>query len=174
MSTIAEARPPLSHGRIAFFLMIAMAATVGTALGFQYIGGYLPCKLCYEQRIPFYIGVPVMAVAVLTSLMHWPAWMTRALLLVGGLLMAWGLYMGVYHAGVEWAWWPGPTDCGVAVDLPPATGGSGGILDDIDTIIPPSCDKAALRILGLSFAGWNVLASVFLAAVAFFGATRKN
>jgi len=118
--------------------------------------------------------VPVVALALLSSALHWPAWMTRALLVVGGLLMAWGLYLGVYHAGVEWAWWAGPTDCGVAVDLPPATGGSGGVLDDIDKIMPPFCDKAALRILGLSFAGWNVVASLFLAAVAFAGAARRR
>jgi disulfide bond formation protein DsbB len=173
MSTIALARPPRTHVKVALFLLVAMAATVGTALGFQYIGGYLPCKLCYEQRIPYYVGVPVMALALLSSTLHWPAWLTRALFVVGGLLMAWGLYMGVYHAGVEWQWWAGPADCGVAVDLPPATGGSGGILDQIDDIIPPSCDKAALRILGLSFAGWNVIASLVLGAVAVFGATRK-
>ena len=44
----------------AFFLAVAMAATVGGALGFQHIGGYIPCKLCYEQRIPYYVGAPLM------------------------------------------------------------------------------------------------------------------
>ena len=173
MSMTVDARPPRTRLMAALFLTVAMAATVGTALGFQYIGGYLPCKLCYEERIPYYIGVPLMALAVLSSLMHWPAWMTRLLLLAGGLLMAWGLYMGVYHAGVEWQWWAGPTDCGVAVDLPPATGGSGGVLDIINDVIPPSCDKAALRVLGLSFAGWNVVASLVLGAVAFYAAAKK-
>ena len=57
--------------------MLAMAATVGTALGFQHIGGYIPCKLCYEQRMPYYVGVPLMAVALLSSALHWPAWLTR-------------------------------------------------------------------------------------------------
>src|SRR5690606_14944092 len=41
-----------------------MAVTVGTALGFQHIGGFMPCKLCLEQRVPFYIGVPVMVLAL--------------------------------------------------------------------------------------------------------------
>jgi disulfide bond formation protein DsbB len=31
------------------------------------------------------------------------------------------------------------------------------------------CDEAAVRFLGLSFAGWNVLVSLFTAAVAFWG-----
>lgn len=152
----------------ALFLTLAMAATVGTALGFEHIGGYIPCKLCLEQRTPYYIGVPLMAFAALSSLMHWPAWLTRGLLLGGGLLMAWGVYMGVYHSGVEWGWWPGPTDCG-AVAAPTDTGGQ-GVLDALNTVVPPACDKAAGRFLGLSFAGWNVVASLILATVAFRGA----
>ena len=66
----------------------------------------------------------------------------RAACWAGGLLMAYGLYLGVYHSGVEWGWWPGPTDCGM-VAAPPDTGGK-GVLDAINTVVPPSCDKAAL------------------------------
>ncbi len=156
----------------ALFLLVAMAAVVGTALGFEHIGGYMPCKLCLEQRLPYYAGVPLMALAVLSSTLHWPPIVTRGLLIVGGLLMAYGLYLGVYHAGVEWAWWEGPTDCAVVV--PPASGGSGGVLDQIDQVVPPSCDKASLRVLGLSFAGWNAVASLVLMLVAFRGAFSRG
>ncbi|BCH22680.1 disulfide bond formation protein B [Mesorhizobium sp. L-8-3] len=156
----------------ALFLTVAMAAVVGTALGFEHIGGYIPCKLCLEQRIPYYAGVPLMALAALSSTLHWPAWVTRGLLVVGGLLMAWGLFLGVKHAGVEWGWWAGPTDCG-AVAAPVDTGGK-GVLDALNTFVPPACDTAALRVLGLSFAGWNVIASLILAAIAFRGAFGKG
>ncbi|MBN9232194.1 MAG: disulfide bond formation protein B [Mesorhizobium sp.] len=155
----------------AAFLTVAMAATVGSALAFQYIGGYIPCKLCYEQRIPYYVGVPLMLLAVLAAVFKLPAWITRALLVVGGLLMVYGLYLGIYHSGVEWAWWPGPTDC-TNVAGPVDTGGK-GVLDVLDKFVPPSCDKAALRILGLSLAGWNAIASVILAAIAFRGAYKR-
>lgn len=156
----------------ALFLAIAMAVVVGTALGFQHIGGYMPCKLCLEQRTPYYVGVPLMALAGLSSVMHWPAWMTRALLALGGLLMLYGLYLGAYHAGVEWRWWAGPTDC-AAVSGTIDTGGK-GLLDVLNEVVPPRCEDAALRVLGLSFAGWNVLASAFLAVVALRGAFRKG
>ena len=157
--------------RAALFLVLAMAATVGTALGFQYLGGYIPCKLCLEERIPYYVGVPVMALAVISAALRWPAAVTRGLLAVGGALMVWSLYMGVYHAGVEWKWWPGPTDCG-AVDAP-STGGK-GILDSLNTFVPPACDEAAGRFLGLSFAGWNAVASLILAGVAWWSAFRRK
>ena len=148
---------------------LVMTATVGTALGFQHLGGYIPCKLCLEQRLPYYVAIPVMLLALASSVMKLPPIVTRALLLAGALLMTWGVYLGVFHAGVEWGWWPGPTDCGVVAS--PETGGS--LLDQLDGVVPPSCDQAAGRFLGLSFAGWNVVASLFLAAIAYVAAFRK-
>jgi disulfide bond formation protein DsbB len=151
-------------------LTVGMAGTVGTALAFQHIGGYIPCKLCLEQRMPYYIGAPLMLLALLAAVFRFPAWIVRVLLFAGAALMLWSVYLGVNHAGVEWSWWPGPTDCG-AVDAPPA---GGNILDQIDETIPPSCDKAAGRFLGLSFAGWNAVASLALLAVALCGALKRD
>lgn len=170
--TIAAVPRPSPQTPYAFFLALGMAAVVGTALGFQYIGGYIPCKLCLEQRIPYYVGIPVMLLATVSAVMRWPAWVTRGLLVVGGLLMAWGLYLGVKHAGVEWGFWAGPTDCG-AVAAPADTGGK-GVLDALDTFVPPSCDKAAWRdpVLQLSFAGWNAVMSLLLGVAAFRGALK--
>jgi disulfide bond formation protein DsbB len=56
-----------------------------------------------------------------------------------------------------------------------SSSGGNGILDQIDKVVPPSCDKAAGRFLGLSFAGWNAVASAVLAGIAFAGAfTRRK
>lgn len=155
----------------AALLAFGMAGTVGTALAFEHIGGFIPCALCLGQRVPYYIGAPVMALALVSALAKWPALVTRGLLVAGGLLMVWSLYMAAYHAGVEWGWWPGPGDCGVAV-APVDTGGL-GILDAIDRYVPPSCDVASGRFMGLSFAGWNVLSSLGLGAVAFYAAFAR-
>jgi disulfide bond formation protein DsbB len=149
----------------ALFLGIAMAIVVGTALGFEHIGGYIPCALCLEQRIPYYIGAPLMLVAAIVSKAGGPSWAVRGLLAVGGLLMLYGLVLGVYHSGVEWHWWEGPASCATSADA--VTKDAGSLLGDLSSKKPPSCDAAALRVLGLSFAGWNVLASAALAAVAF-------
>ncbi|MGE0502472.1 MAG: disulfide bond formation protein B [Rhizobiaceae bacterium] len=161
---------PTTRTFAAALLTIGMAGTVGTALAFQHLGGYIPCKLCLEQRLPYYVGAPLMLLALLAAVFRLPVWIVRCLLLVGAALMVWSLYLGVNHAGVEWGWWPGPTDCG-AVDAPPS---SGNILDQIDQAIPPSCDKAAGRFLGLSFAGWNAVASLGLLAVALRGALKRD
>lgn len=154
----------------AALLALGMAVTVGTALGFQHIGGYIPCKLCLEQRLPYYIGVPVAALALAAAAFRLPPLLVRGLLLAVALLMMWSIFLGAFHSGVEWGFWPGPADCG-AVALPPS--GSGSLLDQLDAVIPPSCDQAAGRFLGLSFAGWNVVASLGLSAIAWAAALRK-
>jgi disulfide bond formation protein DsbB len=158
------------HLKTAVFLFLAMIVTVGSALGFQYIGGYLPCKLCLEQRFPYYAGIPLMALAILASAFRWPAVLTRTLLALGGILMLIGLGLAVFHSGVEWKFWAGPTDC-TAVSMSITTN-AGNLLNDMNAIHPPACDTAALRVLGLSFAGWNAIASLILAAIAFRGAKK--
>lgn len=158
--------------RSALFLALAMAAVVGGALGFQYIGGYIPCKLCLEERTPYYFGVPLMLLAALSGRLSWPAWLTRGLLAIGGLLMTYGLVLAVYHSGVEWSWWEGPSDCTAAGNAPQSS--ASDLLSTIDKVVPPACNEAAGRFLYLSFAGWNAVASIILAAIAWWSALTKK
>jgi disulfide bond formation protein DsbB len=158
----------------ALLMSMAMALTVGLALGFEHIGGYLPCKLCLEQRMPYYIGAPLMLLTAYAGAAGAPASLIRIALLVGAAIAAFSLYLGVKHTGVEYGWWAGPTDCGAVVA--PAGGGGQGVLDQLNTIIPPSCDKAAWRdpVLRLSFAGWNAIISAALLLVALRGALSRS
>ena len=77
-----------------------------------------------------------------------------AVLLLAALANAW---LGGYHAGVEWKFWQGPTDCsGPVVDL----GSAGTLLQRLDTVKVIRCDEVQWRFLGLSLAGYNVLISL--------------
>ena len=157
--------------RTALLLFLGTAATVGTALGFEHIGGYIPCMLCLQQRIPYYVAIPVAAAALIAIYMHRPAIVSRFLLLIIAVAMTIGFGLAVYHSGVEYGWWLGPASCGA---VPTPAGNGNGILDQLNTVIPPSCDSAAWRdpIIGLSVAGWNVLASALWAIVAYRGALK--
>ena len=157
----------------AAFMAIAMTVVVGTALGFEHIGGFVPCKLCLEQRQPYYIGVPIAVVTLIGAYLRWPAVIVRGGLLIVALLMAYGLALGVYHSGVEWAWWMGPADCSTS-STTGITTDANNLLGALDDITPPSCDQAAGRFLGLSFAGWNVIASFVLMLVSLKAALAKN
>jgi disulfide bond formation protein DsbB len=152
-------------------LALGMAAVVGSALGFQYIGGYIPCELCLLQRQPYYYGIPIALAGSVLALTSAPPWMARAVLLASGILMVVGAGIGVYHAGVEWHFWEGPAACSTSASS--MTQNAGDLLTQLNTIKGPSCTEAALRVLGLSMAGWNVIASLILAVFAFVG-VRKS
>ncbi|ASY57967.1 disulfide bond formation protein B [Sinorhizobium sp. CCBAU 05631] len=155
---------------LALVVTLGMAATVGGALGFEHIGGYIPCALCLMQRDPYYYGIPLGLVAIVASVLKLPAWTTRALLGTVGVLMLVGAGIGVYHAGAEWHFWEGPSTC--ATTAQGISSNVGDLLGDLDAKHAPSCTDAALRVLGLSFAGWNVIASLILAAIALRGAAK--
>lgn len=146
-------------------LAVVMAAVVGTALVFEHGFGFIPCKLCLEQRTPYYFGIPVALLAAFAAWQTWPGIVSRVFLAVVGLLMTWGLVLAVYHSGVEWQFWPGPTDCGVVTDS--SVTDANNLLGALDNVRAPACDQVAGRFLGLSFAGWNVIASLGLALAAF-------
>ncbi|MEM9574798.1 MAG: disulfide bond formation protein B [Pseudomonadota bacterium] len=157
----------------AAFMAVAMAIVVGTALGFEHIGGFVPCKLCLEQRQPYYLGVPIALLALIGGLLRWPTIIVRGGLIMVGLLMAYGVALSIYHSGVEWSWWMGPADCSTSSTTGITTDAT-NLLGALDDITPPSCDEAAGRFLGLSFAGWNVIASLFLTVASFKAAFARG
>jgi disulfide bond formation protein DsbB len=166
--TMASAGPQVKP---ALILAAGTAATVLTALAFQHIGGYMPCMLCYIERDPYYFSIPVAIGAAAASYFKAPAWVSRALLGLVLIAMLIGGGIATYHAGAEWGFWEGPSACASPVDS--VTTNAGNLLNDLNAVHGPSCTQAALRILGLSFAGWNVLASLLFAGIAFWGMRRK-
>ena len=88
--------------------------------------------------------------------------------LLAALANAW---LGAYHAGVEWEFWQGPTDCtGPVVDF----GKAGTLLDRLDKVKVIRCDEVQWRFLGLSLAGYNVLISLLMAAIAGWGIVSRR
>jgi len=159
----------------AAIVTVVGAATIAAAWSFQLFGGYVPCALCLQERIPYYIGVPVALAALVAAVAGGPSWLIRLLLVVVAAVFAYGAYLGVYHAGAEWGFWPGPADCAAGA-APPATSAT-DILSQIQTMRIVSCTEATWRFpagWGLSFAGWNAAGSLFLVAVALWGAIGRR
>lgn len=147
------------------------AATILGAWYFQYVLKYPPCPLCLEERLPYHVVIPLSLLLAIAAIVRAP----RALIVVGFVAiiaaMLLSAALGAYHAGVEWGWWPGPTDCsGPMTDFTT----NGPLLKQLQSIHVVRCDEAAWRFLGLSLAGYNVLISLALAAIAAFGLTRKG
>lgn len=149
---------------------LAFAIGLGAILAawaFQLIGGYLPCQLCYQERIPYYLGLPPLALGLWLAANGRLRGFARGLLLLSGVVFTAGFALGGYHAGAEWGFWPGPSDCGGG--MPPAASAD-DLLGQIRSTRLVSCTEASFRLFGLSFAGWNVVASATVAVLAFVGA----
>ncbi len=151
-------------GSTALFLA---AASILVALGFQYIGGYYPCPLCFMQRYAFYFAIPALFAALALSSGGERNGATMLFGMVAFAFLA-NAGLGIYHAGAEWKFWAGPDTCASAQDVATA---AGSLIKELETTRVVRCDEAAIRILGLSFAGWNVIASLVIAGLSARAAT---
>jgi disulfide bond formation protein DsbB len=150
-------------------IMAIAAATLVGAWFFQLVLEILPCPLCLEQRYAYYFAAPLAALVALAAGRGAP----RPVLLAGLALLALAALanagLGTYHAGVEWGLWQGPTDCTGPIGN---FGSAGNLLQRLDTVKVVRCDEVQWRFLGLSLAGYNVLISLSMAAIAAWGIAR--
>ncbi len=152
-----------------FLIAFVSAATIAAAWFFQLVMGLPPCPLCLEQRIPYYAAIPLGL--IIGALTRNPQ--NRSVGRLGLLLLAFALAigagLGVYHAGVEWGFWAGPSDC---TGTPSSS--SGNILQQMNKTRVVRCDEAAWRFLGISLAGYNALIAGGLALYALWAASNKS
>jgi disulfide bond formation protein DsbB len=146
------------------------AVTLAGAWFFQLVLDIRPCPLCLEQRYAYYLAVPLGALVAWAAAKRAPRGVLvagLALLALAALANAW---LGAYHAGVEWGFWQGPTECsGSVLDL----GRAGSLFDNLDKVKVIRCDEVQWRFLGLSLAGYNVLISLAMAALAIWGIAKS-
>lgn len=169
--TASSAADLQQSGRVsaaALVVAVVAALTVGGALILEHVFGYVPCMLCLWGRWPYYVAAPLAALAALLA-GRGNLGAARLLLVLAAIALLAGAAIGVYHAGVEWRFWPGPTSCAGANAAPSS---AGGLLEQMRTTRIVPCDQAAFRVFGVSLAGYSALISLGLAAVAFIGVRR--
>ena len=158
-----ERTAPLAGAALA--IAVVGAATILGAYFFEYVLHYQPCPLCLEQRIPYYVGIPLALVLALAAKFAAP----RSVLIAGfaalALALAIGAMLAAYHAGVEWHFWAGPQEC----SGDPNFGRTGSLLEQLNTVIVVRCDEAAWRLFGVSLAGYNAVISAVLGCIALWG-----
>jgi disulfide bond formation protein DsbB len=170
MASISERLRTYPLSTIAFAIAGIAAATLAGAWFFELILGLEPCPLCLDQRIPYYIAVPLGILLGLVARRAGLTPITRLGLFALGAVMLLGAGYGVYHSGVEWGLWEGPASC-AASGRPAQVGDILSSLKATVRVVP--CNEAAWRFLGLSLAGYNVLIAGGLAALALWAATIR-
>ncbi len=153
----------LTPRRAALLVLAAALATIIGAWVLEY-AGYAPCELCLLQRWAYYAAIPL-ALVVAFIAPNRPELAKAGFVLLGVIWLG-SMVFGIYHSGVEWKWWLGPSTCGSQA------GFSGGLPDLGKPVV--LCDAAAIRILGLSLAGWNAVISLGLAVVSLLGARSQG
>jgi disulfide bond formation protein DsbB len=147
-------------------------ATLAGAWVFEF-AGYAPCPLCLEQRHAYYAGIPLALLSAYLAGFGGRLAAIGLVLIAGAFLYNAGL--GAYHAGAEWGFWQGPADCAAATGSPkPPSGTMADFRASLENASVVSCTEPAIRILGLSLAGWNLLISLGIAAIAAWAAWRGD
>lgn len=124
--------------------------------------GYLPCELCYKERIAYYlifVLIPFSYVFIFRNNYK----ISLYIFYIITLLFILNSLLSFYHSGVELKYFIGPSDC------------SGGINHSSDfesfykqlkNVKVVRCDQPSLWIVGLTLANWNTILSFILSTIA--------
>lgn len=150
------------------WVVLASAATLATAHGFEHIGGLRPCALCLEQRSAYWMAIGFgAAAAALYRQDDVKATMVPRLLVAGmTLALLYGAWLAGFHTGVEYGWWEGPPSC-------TSTGArslADMLQDSPDDIV--MCDEIPWALFGISMAGYNFLIALTLTVYSALGFGR--
>lgn len=137
-----------------FIAIMTPALLLGGAIASQYVGGLVPCEMCYWQRWP-HLAAILLALAAIA--LRKQVGVSAFLTLLAALAIGVSGGIGVFHAGVEYHWWEGITACAAQ----PGGGKSGAdLLAEIMAAPVIRCDVPQWTLFGLSLAGYNAILSI--------------
>jgi disulfide bond formation protein DsbB len=155
----------LTTRAFAGFVLAAGILVLGSALASQYWAGLAPCELCLLQRWPWRVAIAVALLGLVLGARVRVSWIG----LLTAIVFAVSAAFAFYHVGVEQHWFAGPTACTVQ-------SGHATTLEEMKRQIlatqPVLCDQVQWSLFGVSLAGWNLLASLIMAAISLVVAIR--
>lgn len=154
MSIALQWAERLDPTRIALLQAVLGGAILGSAYGFQYLGGLQPCVLCLYQRWPWWIAIGLGLAAVL---LRGKPGLQKAMIASASLVILGGAGIAGFHVGVEQKWWQGLASCGGVSDMPMTVE---ALKRQILNAPVVRCDEVAWSLMGLSMAGYNLLLSL--------------
>ena len=137
-------------------------AALAAAFASEHWGGLAPCVLCIYQRYAY--GGAILAGLAALGLARNRGFRKVATALAGFAFLT-GAGIAFFHVGVEQLWWRGTEACQA-----PGFEAGMSIADMRKQLMETevvACDQVPWSFLGISIAGFNVLASLAFAAVSF-------
>ena len=141
------------------FLIVVLAIiciTITSALIIQYWFGHEPCKLCFYERIPYFLSILLLIKILFFKKYEKISLLILSLVFVGSTALAF------YHYGIEQGFFSESLACRV---------------EDLSKILSKeqlveqlkqssaSCKNVSFKILGLSLATINTIFSLFLSVI---------
>lgn len=147
--------------RILPWIIAAAAAAILATVHILEAYGWVPCELCLQQRIPYWIGIGIALAAAIAALPRLNLAIISSLLMAAAAItFLVGVGLAVQHIGVEQHWWKSTCSGG---------GGKQSIADLLASVgkrpIVP-CDERRPFLFGLTLTNYNLIISAALAALA--------
>ena len=148
------------------FIFIVSVCVVIFVHYLEYIG-FTPCQLCIYQRWPWYLIIFLSLISIFYNKKVYPYnKFIIFMIFVGSASYA------CWHAGIEWAFWEGPTTCETGTNKIES---HDNLLENIQSIQSfVSCSEAGFRFLGISLAGYNFISSLIMAIYTFLFLRNEN
>lgn len=129
----------------------------------EHVFGIQACQLCYYER---YVYMAAGVVALVGGVLK-----RNFCLLTISLIFGFGFGLSLYHVGIQQGWLELPTFCKAAIFDPNAS------IEDLRAQLLGTpmitCNVVSWDLFGISLAGYNAMASLFLSLLTF-GLYRKN
>ncbi len=149
-------------------ILALSAGALAAAFIAQYVFGLEPCVLCLYQRWPYGIAIALGLLGLGLAASGRPvSW----LMAVAGLVFLANAGIAGFHVGVEQQWWQGTSGCAAPISQAKTLAEMRAQILAAPVI---RCDEVAWSLFGISMAGYNIIASVGLAAFSFVMARRAR
>lgn len=112
--------------------------------------GYEACDLCLRQRWAWYLSLffAIMTFFTISNI-------NKILLISISIILFLNALFAGWHSGIEWGLWTGTETCNSSTKF-----SSNNLIDTLKENSIPACGDAALRIFGISLAGYNFIISI--------------
>ena len=147
--------PIINIFKISFIISSLMLIS---AFYLEYFHGALPCDLCITQR--WFHGAIIAYSLIIILILNKNLISKKILILGAAILWLSSSLAGLYHFGIEMNFWTGPDKCSSNIDFSKDT------LTYLLNKSPIKCNEVMFEIFGLSLAGWNSVASLFIFLIA--------
>ena len=142
------------------FIFIVSVCVVIFVHYLEYIG-FTPCQLCIYQRWPWYLIIFLSLISIFYDKKIYPYNKFIIFLFFVGSTA----YAG-WHAGIEWAFWEGPSTCTTGTNKIDSHDNLLENIQSIQSFVP--CNEASFRFFGISLAGYNFISSLIMSIYTFF------